>query len=84
MNIRIGTITQNGTDIRGQEYLRPSFDAQLWNRMSSGDRLVLPRTARVPDDLGSHMSASFGANRVLTKLSNEVTGNIVGVAFDKL
>jgi hypothetical protein len=52
--------------------------------MQPGDKLVLPRSAVLPKNLGSHMSASFGNNQILTKMSDTVTGSVTGLVIDSL
>jgi hypothetical protein len=46
--------------------------------------MILPRDARIPEDLGSHARASFGAATHLTKLADVIEGNVVGLSIDSL
>lgn len=85
MNIQVGIIKDSsGNNVGGQEYVRQAFDQALWDKMGPGDKMVLPRTAELSENLGSHMSASFGNNQILTKMSDTVTGSVTGLVIDSL
>ncbi len=85
MDIRCGVIRDSsGKQLGGQEYTRESFDRGLWEKMNAGDKMVLPKFAAVPKDLGSYMMASFGNNQILTKMASKITGSVTGMVIKSL